>query len=436
MIGPPFRVPETIRLINHKLIELMKEYTEQTGKKTNLGLKIQKKFKELIRNKLSLEKNEKERLLEYCDYYEELIEKAAVSQILFSDKSVRDITRYINKKFEISASNNAVKAFAIKIIHKKECSKRFNPTGRKILPKQITKIIHKYNKGASQNELAKEYNVSQSVIHECLKKEGVEPHGHGDWNKTEITPPQEFTPDLAKLIALIMTEGSLNERGVRIDNTSYALIDEFKNLMKRNFQIDSFSEMIRKDNNPNRKKCYICAVKSVELARFLSDYIDKSDYQKATLPKEFFILSEKVIGEVLRIAFSADGSVSLFPRKRYQRERYERERWFIRKQVELSCSSPSLKDQWRNLIESLGIRCRVDINKLTISREENIIKFKEKIDFMDGISIQKNTLWEDTTRREVLDALIKSYKYPRMGFDSKEQALRFLKSLFKKSISN
>lgn len=410
-----------------ELEEIIKDYIELTGKKVNFGVNIHKNFKDWIRDNFALEKPEKKQLLESCEDYENLVKKEIVSQIIFSDKSIRSIRRYINQKFILSVSANAIKTFAIEQIEEQNYLKRFKHSPRKIKPRQILEIVHKYQEGASERELAKEYNVSQKLIHLHLKRQEVEPHGYADWRKVEIKTPQEFTPDLAKFIALMVTEGAFDKYRIRIKNTSYALIEEFKNLVQRNFQIDNFHEFIENENNPNWKKVYACEIYSLELAEFLRKYIDKSDYQKATLPKEFFDLSAENIGEVLRVAFSADGSVTLRPFKHAKSGR-----WNIVKQVEFTCFSSSLKKQWSRLIESLGIKCRVYANLITISRKENIVKFKKKVGFMDGISIQKDTYWADHTRQEVLNALIKSYKYPGMVFDSKEQALEFLNSLFKK----
>ena len=410
--------------VDSEFRELMKEYSEKTNKKANHGLVFTEKFKEWIWDNLSINETEKQQLLEYTNYLNEILKRMVEGQILFSDKNITAICNDINEKFEISVTRKVVSRVAKMILSNKNYLERFS---RGLLPEEIPEVIQKYKQGASSAELAKEYNVAVMTIFRRLKEYGVHSHGFGDLHKTKIIAPQEFTPDLAKFIALIMTEGYLNERGVSIKNTSFALIDTFKKLAKQNFQIENFSESIVKNDDPNRKRVYRCRISSVELARFLGSYIDKSDYQNATLPNEIFNLTEEDIGKVLQIAFSADGSVAFRPRIRSATNR-----WNITKQIELGCHSPSLIKQWRRLIESLGINCYINAGRIIISRLENILDFKEKIDFLEGIGIQKHTLWEDYTRREVLDALIESYKYPMVkGFDSKEEALEFLKSLFK-----
>ncbi len=293
-----------------------------------------------------------------------------------------------------------------------------------IPPEEIPKIIKKYRKGASLEALGQEYHVNLGSIRYHLLKHGVEMHGSGDWKKVKIIEPKEFTPKLAMLIALIITEGYLSENRVGIKNTSYALIDEFKNLIKNTFYIDSFYERIDDDNNPNHKIRYICEMKSVELSKFLFRYIDKTDYQSAKLPEEFFTLPNKIICDLLKVAFSADGSVSLRPYKSSKSDR-----WHIVKQIEFACTSTSLIKQWYDLIERVGIRCRIYRDHIIISGKENILKFKEKIGFLDGIKIMKNTLWENYTRGEILDALVESYKCKEKGFVCKDKALEFLKSL-------
>ncbi|NVM55859.1 MAG: HTH domain-containing protein [Candidatus Helarchaeota archaeon] len=326
-----------------------------------------------------------------------------------------------------------------------------------------------------------------------------------------------------------MAEGSLDNTRVNIGNTSYELIKVFKELVKQNFQIERMSEWDIDSNPENRKKYYYCQVSSVELAKFLGKYIDKSDYKNVKLPAEMFNLSEANIGKVLQIVFSAEGSVNLLPiktrygrpnsiyreynrkepipvkeatlnsferaieqiepgikrnifdnllkqikenkftnltqiakslnisnttvyknikkmssneqlsklAKLYDQKRIEYQithnRWKIARSVTLTCTSPSLRRQWRQLIECLGIKCHTSGKNIEISSKENIFKFKEKIDFLDGISIRKNSHWEKYTRREVLDALIESYKYPIIRFNSKEAALKFLKSLVKRN---
>lgn len=196
--------------------------------------------------------------------------------------------------------------------------------------------------------------------------------------KNEIIIPKEFTPDLAKFIALIMTDGSFFRNRISIKNTSYSLIEEFKNLATRIFKIKNFHEYIEIHKNPNAKPCYCCKIYSKELSHYLAQYIDKSDREKTKLPDGIFNLPEKEIGEILKLAFSSDGSVGLRP---YKNKKNTDGKWLILKRIEFACFSLSLINQWKKLIESLGIKCRFDKytkTHLIITGKENILKFKEK----------------------------------------------------------
>jgi hypothetical protein len=296
----------------------------------------------------------------------------------------------------------------------------------KIPKEKISTIIKQYQNGASLKNLAKEYDTWWTSIRYHLLKRHIQMHKKSIWNTTEIKEVKDFTPALAKFIAFIITDGSIQPRFVAVFNTSYSFIEEFKKIAKLTFGIEKFYERVRNEIK-NQKKIYICEIKSVELVRTLRNYINKSDYQKASLPHKMFNLSEKDIGEVLRIAFSADGYVGLRP---YKDSRSDR--WGISKEISLACSSRSLKKQWKKLIESLDINCRITGPSIIITGMENIIKFKEKIDFLDGILIKKNTFWEGYTRKEVLGAMIESYERIIRGFPSKEDALKYLKSFFKR----
>ena len=129
--------------------------------------------------------------------------KTVIGQILFSDVTLTEITNYIEKKFGISVTRKVITRVAKTILSDINYINRFS---RGVPPEKIPKMILEYKQGASSSELAKKYDLSFHAILRCLKKHRVPTHGYGDLNKTKITPPQEFTPNLAKFIALIMTE--------------------------------------------------------------------------------------------------------------------------------------------------------------------------------------------------------------------------------------
>ena len=290
---------------------------------------------------------------------------------------------------------------------------------------EIKSAIEMYEKGSSLREVGNEFGVTETAILYHLRKAGVESHGFADWIRKEIKIPEKFSENMGKLVALIMTEGHMEEKCVRITNTSKPIIDEFKNLMSSTFGLTNFTESIDDDGNPNHRPRINCKVSSIELVKYLSQFINKKDYENARLPKEIFQLSDKEKCQALKYAYSGDGSVALTP---YERKKYGR--WNIRKNITLACSSNKLQKDWSNLISSVDIHNYISGNIIVISREENIVKFHKKIGFLNGIHVMKNTTWENFTRQEVLEALIKSYVNSQRGFISRDDAIKYLKSLF------
>ncbi len=66
-------IKKQMRVLNTKFQEMMNEYTNQTKKKIEYGIKISKKFINWIQKHASRTEIEKNRLIEYCEIYEQQI---------------------------------------------------------------------------------------------------------------------------------------------------------------------------------------------------------------------------------------------------------------------------------------------------------------------------------------------------------------------------
>jgi intein-encoded DNA endonuclease-like protein len=135
-------------------------------------------------------------------------------------------------------------------------------------------------------------------------------------------------------------------------------------------------------------------------------YIELADYVRKRIKelKEYIritSLPEKKI--FLRVFFDDEGSV------RYDKKRNKRQvRGFQYNLEVLKLIQKLLKD--------FDIQSKIDekYKEIVISRKENLIKFRDKINFSKGVYInpnRKNSIWKQKLeKREILDRIIDSYQ--------------------------
>lgn len=88
---------------------------------------------------------------------------------------------------------------------------------------------------------------------------------------------------------------------------------------------------------------------------------------------------------------------------------------WLERNISLACHHPVLRDQYWQLLKSLGIKStniRSD-RVIKIRRKENLEKFALKIGFVDGIKTTKHSkFWFGVEKNKVLKMMLDSYKDP------------------------
>lgn len=203
-----------------------------------------------------------------------------------------------------------------------------------------------------------------------------------------VLKPTAWTNELLFLVAHFMFDGEIQSHSCIYHNRNEALIDRVKLLMEKVFNLES-RESINKETGVHRISYHY-----VELADYTREkaYELKKYIQTASLP-------EKKI--FLRAFFDDEGCVNRSGRKRLVRG--------------FQYDLRTLK-LVQKLLKEFNIPSRIDekYKELVISRKENLIKFRNKINFSKDIYInpeRKNSVWKQKLeKREILQRIINSYQ--------------------------
>jgi hypothetical protein len=246
--------------------------------------------------------------------------------------------------------------------------------------------------------------------------------------------------DLGMLIGLLLTDGSVNTSGghknIAFTNRSEVLHQIFKEKMQRVFGVSKFQEWRDKRWN-NVKTTFLRSAKIFKILHsivpsFRTKPLSDGTFSPAKIPEFVFNLEEKVIAEILKLMFSADGCVCLGVTWNKTDKR-----WQIRRMVKFACRHPKIKEQVSSLLKKLGIGNKIKPDGIVIWRKEDILKFKEKIGFVDGVEVTKNSKnWEGFEKNKILNLAIKSFELKKKDlekFNTKIEVINFLKSLLESS---
>lgn len=239
------------------------------------------------------------------------------------------------------------------------------------------------------------------------------------------TSKNAITDIEATLLGILYTDGCLSKKNKNawrfyLSNTSYKIIQIFKNCMINLFSLDTKRVRISK-KIVNGKPFYKAVVDSASSGEFLnSKYgtfrtlafknVDgKEIYPPTKLP--FNKNSDrKIISKFLQIAFSCDGGINLYVAK--SKFGYK----FLIRNAYIACKHPQLQEDYHNLLKVLGINSKI-INrdwKIIIQGRNELNKFKEKVGFIEGVKITQNSkFWQGVEKTKVLDFAIDSYNNPR-----------------------
>jgi intein/homing endonuclease len=266
---------------------------------------------------------------------------------------------------------------------------------------------------------------------------------------------------LSTLIGLILSDGGIscshNNAEIFFTNTSEKLIEIFTSISKELFGVEpkirrkagkffqinlpskSAANFLLSLINTGRKKrcnrtpicpklkgmtngsCIVCS--PIKIRNDIFPLIKLPDFIKNDRQNKI---------EFLKIMFSCDGGIALFPRKGKGKLRIERE-------VFLACKHPLLREMVVDLLSSLGIQAKNDEkkNKVLIRDFENMKKFKDIVGFIDGVLVTKNSkTWRNFEKNKILDIAVKTFEMSKpltLGlwskFNSRQEIISFLKSL-------
>lgn len=203
-----------------------------------------------------------------------------------------------------------------------------------------------------------------------------------------VPKPIGWTNKLLFLVAHFMFDGEIQSHSCIYQNRNEDLINRVKFLMKRIFGLEPRNYLNKKTG----------------VRRISYHYVELADYirEKAKELKKYIrnapLLEKKIF---LQTFFDDEGCVSWRQRKKEVRG-YQHNLEILR--------------LIQKLLKDFNIKCRIDekYKELVIRRKQNLMKFRDKINFSKGVFInpgRKNSIWKQKLeKREILQKIIHSYK--------------------------
>lgn len=229
----------------------------------------------------------------------------------------------------------------------------------------------------------------------------------------------------AILLGILYTDGCLSKKSKNswrfyLSNTSYKIIQIFKNCMIVFFGLDNKRVRIS-EKNINGKPFYKAVVDSAICGEFLNSRYGtfrtlafkngdgKEIYPPTKLPFGKYS-DHQIISRFLKTAFSCDGGINLYVAK--SKFGYK----FLIRNAYIACKHPQLQVDYLELLKVLGIKSKIieKDGKILIQGRNELNKFKEKIGFIKGVRITQNSaFWQGFEKSKVLDLALDSYNDPR-----------------------
>jgi len=201
-----------------------------------------------------------------------------------------------------------------------------------------------------------------------------------------VVKPRNWTNELVFLVAHFMFDGEITGHSCIYNNRSEALINRVRLLMKKVFNLEP-------KNWTNKKTgVYRISYHYVELAiyaRKKAKGLVKNIIRDSLIRKKIF----------LQTFFDDEGSIH-----------------FDKRLVRGFQHNLKVLKLVQKLLKDFGIESKIDkkYQEIIISRKENLIKFRNKINFSKGIYInpnRKNSIWKrKLEKREILNKIIDSYQ--------------------------
>ncbi len=202
-----------------------------------------------------------------------------------------------------------------------------------------------------------------------------------------VAKPEGWSPDLIFLTAHFMFDGEIRHSRCVYQNRNNSLVKKVKYLMCIIFNVNSHDRFYRESG------VYRISYHYVELAGYLTK---KSQELKKYIKNT--ILSEKSI--FLRAFFDDEGCVYKYGNNR--KIRGYQDNLEVLKLI-------------KKLLADFNINSRIEEKgkEIIISGRENLIKFRKKINFSNGVYVnpnRKNSIWKKKLEKsKILDYIISSY---------------------------
>ncbi len=198
--------------------------------------------------------------------------------------------------------------------------------------------------------------------------------------------PSQWSHELIFIISHFLFDGRIKHEGCEYYNRSDYLIEAVRTAVKNLLGLDS--KIYKRKFGVKQIRYYNVelGIYAEEKAKELFKYIKTASLQE----KKVF----------LRSFFDDEGSVYIY--KNIRLVRGFQHNLLILKLIE-------------KLLKDFNIESRIDekYKEIIIGRKENLIRFREKINFSEGICInhhRKNSVWKQSLeKREILDKAINSY---------------------------
>jgi hypothetical protein len=202
-----------------------------------------------------------------------------------------------------------------------------------------------------------------------------------------VLKPQKYTNELIFLIAHFMFDGDIYKGSCSYQNRSKELIDRTRDSMKNLFNLTPYYKFY----------------KDTEVHRISYHYIELADYFRGKFKelKQYIKTASLPEKKIFIQAFFDDEGCAY--------------KWNNIRKVRGYQYDLETLNLIHNLLNDFDIKNRIEEKgkEIVISKKENLVKFRDKINFSKGIYInpnRKNSIWKKKLeKRKILDIIINSY---------------------------
>lgn len=251
---------------------------------------------------------------------------------------------------------------------------------------------------------------------------------------SQIRAP-EPSLDLGILVGLLLTDGCVthtisNNWKITFTNKSEELHKIFREKITNIFGIKKFKEWFDKFNIKSTEIQNKAVFKSLLTLTptFRSKQLDNGTFPNSKIPEFIIALDKENISEILKIMFSADGSICLGVKWHKNKNM-----WQFTRRIKFSSKHPVIKQQITELLRRFDLNPKIWKKEIVLERKNDIIKFQKEIGFVPNVKVTKNSKnWEGFEKNEILELAVKTLKFKKKDlkhFKSKKEVINFLKSL-------